>query len=209
EERLPDLKKENVLIRLDSNDDTRNNTIQSLLDIPELPPNGPLCKSITTDVRLADFGSAVWIDRCVYPHANALDKLAPELILGYPSITPAVDIWALGCLAFELLTGHILFIYPPEELSNQYKGEKLAPKWILSQQLLYSGTDRIPPYLVEGAGQKDIVRSGAPGKMPIVVSNQLHLRFDVILRNYLPDLPQKHMKLWVWFLERSADGSTQ
>lgn len=32
----------------------------------------------------------------------------PERLLGLP-LTGVVDVWALGCVAFELFTGHVLY----------------------------------------------------------------------------------------------------
>jgi serine/threonine protein kinase len=34
---------------------------------------------------------------------------APEMLLGYDSYTPMVDIWAIGCIFIELLTKRPLF----------------------------------------------------------------------------------------------------
>jgi len=64
-------------------------------------------------VKLCDFGFA----RPLAAHAGSkyTDYVAtrwyraPELLVGIPDYGPAVDVWAVGCLAAELLTGQPLF----------------------------------------------------------------------------------------------------
>lgn len=35
---------------------------------------------------------------------------APEICFELPTYTPAIDIWSLGCIFAEMLTGRILFM---------------------------------------------------------------------------------------------------
>ncbi|KAG1724359.1 serine protein kinase Sky1, partial [Suillus lakei] len=61
------------------------------------------------DIKLTDFGTAVSIDGF---HPNIIQPFAlraPEVILGC-KWGPSADIWNLGCLIFEILTGHWLFV---------------------------------------------------------------------------------------------------
>ena len=47
---------------------------------------------------------------CVYPHAYRASRYrAPELLVGDVAYGKPVDIWALGCLLPEMLTGEPLF----------------------------------------------------------------------------------------------------
>ncbi|KAF9520422.1 hypothetical protein BS47DRAFT_1287112 [Hydnum rufescens UP504] len=61
------------------------------------------------NVALGDFGHAQWVGRVpttkdISPYALR----APEVILRAP-FDAKVDVWSIGCLTFELLTGHWLF----------------------------------------------------------------------------------------------------
>lgn len=59
--------------------------------------------------RLCDFGSAVLVTESSFAPYNASRYYrSPEAILGIKP-SPAIDIWALGCVIFELYTGRILF----------------------------------------------------------------------------------------------------
>ncbi|KAK2964216.1 putative serine/threonine protein kinase [Blattamonas nauphoetae] len=60
-------------------------------------------------VKLCDFGSAVLEkDSQIAPYNASRFYRAPEVMIG---LTPtyAIDMWALGCVIFELYTGRILF----------------------------------------------------------------------------------------------------
>ncbi|KIM80139.1 hypothetical protein PILCRDRAFT_822656 [Piloderma croceum F 1598] len=73
------------------------------LPVARLPSNG-------LQVKIADFGHANWTDWKFHNQAVALPTLPPEMLLGLPNaMTSAVDIWALGCMIFELLVGRWLF----------------------------------------------------------------------------------------------------
>ena len=59
-------------------------------------------------VKLGDFGNAAWVDKRYGDDIQTREYRCPEVILGSPWGT-AVDIWSLGCMVFELLTGDFLF----------------------------------------------------------------------------------------------------
>eukprot|EP00744_Colponema_vietnamica_P019607 GILI01027768.1.p1 GENE.GILI01027768.1~~GILI01027768.1.p1 ORF type:complete len:321 (+),score=18.80 GILI01027768.1:22-984(+) len=59
-------------------------------------------------VKLADFGLARTFELplCTYTHeVVTLWYRAPEILLGEKHYTPAVDVWSVGCIVFEMLTG--------------------------------------------------------------------------------------------------------
>ncbi|KAG2126926.1 kinase-like domain-containing protein [Suillus clintonianus] len=61
------------------------------------------------DVKLTDFGTAVSVNGFHPDIIQPFALRAPEVILGCEWGTSA-DIWNLGCLIFEFLTGHWLFV---------------------------------------------------------------------------------------------------
>jgi serine/threonine protein kinase len=85
---------------------------------------------------LTDFGIAQWADGCVY----ALDACGG--VVGTPAYTapevweqsstdPAVDLYALGCMTHEMLTGAACFDAPtPEEsMRKQARGPSFPDQW--------------------------------------------------------------------------------
>ncbi|OTF69087.1 hypothetical protein BLA29_014889, partial [Euroglyphus maynei] len=62
-------------------------------------------------VKLCDFGFA----RTLIPGENYTDYVAtrwyraPELLVGDTNYGPAVDVWAIGCVAAELMRGEALW----------------------------------------------------------------------------------------------------
>ncbi|KAH9941621.1 kinase-like domain-containing protein [Epithele typhae] len=74
-------------------------------------PNVGLDPSVENiDVSLGDFGGSVFLDDLTPETENVTPSplRAPEVILAHPWSTPS-DIWSLGCMAFETLTGSSLF----------------------------------------------------------------------------------------------------
>ena len=62
------------------------------------------------NVKIADFGTAIKTsDKSDY-NIGTLHYCAPELMLGL-SYSTGIDIWAVGCLIFELISGECLFDY--------------------------------------------------------------------------------------------------
>lgn len=66
--------------------------------------------SAQKQIKLADFGLA-WVANSarvtrVGKTAGTFEYMAPEQIRGHPPVSPQTDLYALGCVWFELLTGH-------------------------------------------------------------------------------------------------------
>ncbi|PAA64220.1 hypothetical protein BOX15_Mlig026057g1, partial [Macrostomum lignano] len=63
-------------------------------------------------VKLADFGMARSLShrrRTLNLSVVTLPYRAPELLLGTPDYTEAVDVWSVGCVIAEMITGYHLF----------------------------------------------------------------------------------------------------
>lgn len=57
---------------------------------------------------LTDFGSSIKIKNIEPEEVQTRYYRAPEIILGL-NYTESIDIWSIGCIAYELYTGNILF----------------------------------------------------------------------------------------------------
>lgn len=78
----------------------------------DVKPDNILVDLQTASLKIADFGLAKKIS---IPHKTLSSKVqtlwyrAPELILGCHQYSLPVDLWAAGCIFFEILTGKVLF----------------------------------------------------------------------------------------------------
>eukprot|EP01025_Chloroclados_australasicus_P069490 TRINITY_DN9816_c0_g2_i4.p1 TRINITY_DN9816_c0_g2~~TRINITY_DN9816_c0_g2_i4.p1 ORF type:complete len:706 (-),score=90.54 TRINITY_DN9816_c0_g2_i4:1289-3406(-) len=61
------------------------------------------------NIKVIDFGSACYENRTVYQYVQSRFYRSPEVILGSPPYTAAIDMWSLGCVAAELFLGLPLF----------------------------------------------------------------------------------------------------
>ena len=62
------------------------------------------------NIKICDFGTShLTTEKCNF-HVGTIDYSAPECIIGLPYGT-SIDIWATGCILFEILTGVCLFDY--------------------------------------------------------------------------------------------------
>ena len=75
-----------------------------------------LCNILIGDdertVKLADFGLARSFGLPLKSYTHEVVTLwyrAPEVMLGAKQYSPAIDMWSLGCVFFELVTGKPLF----------------------------------------------------------------------------------------------------
>ncbi|KAF8302224.1 putative CMGC/CLK family protein kinase [Trypanosoma cruzi] len=63
---------------------------------------------VTSHIAILDFGAAHVGKSCVYPAQSTFYR-APEVALQLP-YGPAIDMWSLGCVVYELATGVPLFV---------------------------------------------------------------------------------------------------
>jgi serine/threonine protein kinase len=87
-----DLKPSNILINVDGDCSSGGGNIVS--------------------IKVADFGLSRLHHvghECFTPDSTSLSYRSPEILLGQQDYTPAVDVWALGCILAELSTGKVLF----------------------------------------------------------------------------------------------------
>ncbi|KAL7746438.1 serine/threonine protein kinase, CMGC [Sorochytrium milnesiophthora] len=72
------------------------------------------------DVKIADLGNACWVHHHFTDDIQTRQYRCPEIILGTPWSTSA-DMWSMGCMIFELLTGDYLF--EPQQGSQYSKDD--------------------------------------------------------------------------------------
>jgi hypothetical protein len=60
-------------------------------------------------VKVIDFGSSCFITDHLTSYIQSRSYRAPEVMLGN-AYGPKIDVWSLGCILFELLTGRVLFV---------------------------------------------------------------------------------------------------
>jgi serine/threonine-protein kinase SRPK3 len=63
---------------------------------------------LTARAKVVDFGNACWVDRRFTDDVQTRQYRSPEVLLG-AKWGPAIDVWSLACLLFELATGDFLF----------------------------------------------------------------------------------------------------
>ena len=62
------------------------------------------------NIKICDFGTSHFTnDKCNFG-IGTIDYSAPECIIGLP-YGPGIDVWAVGCIVFEIITGICLFDY--------------------------------------------------------------------------------------------------
>lgn len=77
----------------------------------DLKPENILMKNESMcNIKVIDFGSASFIDNQEYDYLQTRPYRAPEVSFG-SKFDFAADMWSLGCIIYELLTGTVLFRY--------------------------------------------------------------------------------------------------
>lgn len=95
------------------------------------------------DIVLTDFGSTIKISE-LEDELQTRYYRAPEIILGL-NINEKIDIWSIGCIAFELYTGNILF-----DPSKDNKYSRDFHHLYLIEELL----GNLPDYMVKKSPRK-------------------------------------------------------
>ncbi|KAJ9638984.1 serine/threonine protein kinase, CMGC, dual-specificity [Coniosporium tulheliwenetii] len=72
------------------------------------PENILLAHPLKADIKVIDFGSSCFVDEKVYTYIQSRFYRSPEVILGC-SYGLGIDMWSLGCILAELLTGYPIF----------------------------------------------------------------------------------------------------
>lgn len=106
-----DLKPENILL-------THNGEVPSEIFPTKIPskfqilPSKPLVhkydKTEDLQIKVADLGNATFSNLHLSDHIQTRQYRAPEILLGH-CWGALADVWSIGCLIFELLTGDYLF----------------------------------------------------------------------------------------------------
>ena len=60
------------------------------------------------DIKLADMGTCMYLDDLFSNELQTEYYRAPEIIMGH-KFNEKIDIWSVGCVIYELITGNLLF----------------------------------------------------------------------------------------------------
>jgi dual specificity tyrosine-phosphorylation-regulated kinase 2/3/4 len=83
-------------------------------------------------VKLIDFGCSATAGDQIYTYIQSRFYRAPEIVIGI-EYGPKIDVWSLGCVLCEMLTGQALFEAEDEtELMQMYiQVLGMPPKWMI------------------------------------------------------------------------------
>jgi len=104
-----------------------------------VPGSNPMRPS----VKLVDFGNACQVNEQKAKAIQTREYRSPEAILGAWPYTTAVDMWSVGALIFELLTGEILF-----DASSAPKGNGSVSKDEMHLAEITHHLGQIPPGVI-------------------------------------------------------------
>ena len=82
------------------------------------PENILLRKSNKSGIKVIDFGSGTYENEQFYTYIQSRFYRAPEIMMGI-RYTPAIDMWSLGCILYELFVGFPIFAGEDEKEQMQ------------------------------------------------------------------------------------------
>lgn len=100
--------------------DLSKSNIDSFASLPRKKIKGYKKRDEKIRVKLADLGNACWTDHHFTTDIQTRQYRSPEAILG-AKYGPNTDMWSVGCMVFELLTGDYLF--DPQQGSRYTKDD--------------------------------------------------------------------------------------
>jgi len=98
------------------------------------------------EIALIDFGTAYYIHNLTEDEVQDRRYRAPEVILNLPYGYPC-DIWSVGCVAYELITGFRLF-----EPENEPLNADIQQLFLMEKML-----GKIPEDMIEKSSRKDFL----------------------------------------------------
>jgi len=85
----------------------------------DLKPENILLRQINkSGIKVIDFGSSTYENEQFYTYIQSRYYRAPEIMMGI-RYTPAIDMWSLGCIMYELYVGRPLFAGEDEKEQMQ------------------------------------------------------------------------------------------
>ena len=118
-------------------------------------------------IKIIDFGSSCFQDERIYTYIQSRFYRAPEIILGIP-YTQAIDMWSMGCILIELLTGYPIFPgeSEQEQLALIMEVLDVPPDEVLEQstrkRLFFEEEDNEPILVANSRGKVRV-----PGTRPL------------------------------------------
>jgi dual specificity tyrosine-phosphorylation-regulated kinase 2/3/4 len=96
------------------------------------PENILFMNSDLKSVKLIDFGCSATVSDRIYTYIQSRFYRAPEIVMGI-ECGPKIDVWSLGCVLCEMVTGQPLFEAEDEtELMQMYvRLLGMPPKWMI------------------------------------------------------------------------------
>lgn len=176
-----DLKPENILVV--NNEDLSDTSVVSYKKSHSLvQPSKPISSTLDHNVRvkIADLGNATYTNVHFTNQIQTRQYRSPEIILKYKSWGSSTDLWSIGCIIFELITGD--FLFDPHEGANFDKDEDHMAQII---ELL----GEFPPveYLMECKSSSKFFVSNAETNR-LELRNIKHLKYwpleDVLVEKY-------------------------
>ncbi|PVU95097.1 hypothetical protein BB561_002052 [Smittium simulii] len=188
-----DLKPENILL---TNSDYTYDYLDGKRD--------KMCKILKSpEIKIIDFGSAVFEEDEHPPVISTRHYRAPEVILGQKWSYPA-DMWSIGCILIELLTGCTLFRTSDdaEHLAMIQKVFGVIPSSLISRCSLktyrhFFRSDKLKYFTKTNPNTAQKAMSSVPNLIEIINSKQsmAHLHLHDLVKKMMEIDPNKRLKV--------------